>query len=177
MRVLDLGCGPNKRPDATGVDVHTFPGVDVVWDLDRRPWPLDDLSWDLVIMHHVLEHLEDPLAVMREVHRIAAPGAEVDVVTPHFSSINSWEDPAHRHHFSLGTFDHFVRPMPGEKEPGLFYIIEKRLTFGGGIGPYIGRLLASLSMQGYERRAAFRYPARNIHVRLGVRKPGDAHRD
>ena len=174
MRVLDLGCGANKRPGATGVDIVELPGVDVVWDLNRRQWPISDSSYDLIIMNHIIEHLEDPVATMLEVHRVAAPNAVVDIVTPHFSSANSWSDPTHRHHFAVAAFDYFIKPMPGKSEPALFFMIERRLNFAGGIAPTIGRLLAKFNLAGYEMRSAFKYPARNIFIKLGVRKSGDA---
>jgi ubiquinone/menaquinone biosynthesis C-methylase UbiE len=174
MRILDLGCGDNKHPGATGVDIADIPGVDVVWDLDGRRWPLPDSSFDLIIMRHILEHLESPVETMLEAHRVAAPNAVVEIVTPHFSSANSWSDPTHRHHFAVAAFDYFIKPMPGKSEPALFFMMERRLTFAGGIGPTIGRLLAKFDLAGYEKRSAFKYPARNIHIKLGVRKSGDA---
>ena len=57
----------------------------------------------------VLEHLDDTLAVLHEVHRVARPDALVIIGVPHFSSANSYTDPTHRHHFS-GRFLDYVIP-------------------------------------------------------------------
>jgi SAM-dependent methyltransferase len=175
MRVLDLGCGNAKRTGATGVDIREMQGVDVVWDLNRRPWPFGENSYDSIHMRHVIEHLDDPVAALGECHRVLTPGGEVTIATPHFSSVNSWEDPTHRHHFSLGSFDFLAGTHPSMPENYSFAIIERRLTFGGGIGPTIGRVLAFFGTRAYERRAAFRYPARNIIVRLRAEKGQDAN--
>ena len=65
-RVLDIGCGPNKVPGATGMDRRTMPGVDVVHDLNSRPDPFDDNAFDEIHARHVLEHVDDMIGVMEE---------------------------------------------------------------------------------------------------------------
>ncbi len=40
-RVLDIGCGRHKLPQAVGVDYFALPGVDCVADLNHR-LPFDD---------------------------------------------------------------------------------------------------------------------------------------
>ena len=169
-RVLDVGCGAKKREGATGIDRLAIPGVDIVWNLDDRPWPIEDSSFDRIVMSHVLEHLADPPAVLEEVHRIAVPGGEVEIVTPHFSSLSSWKDPTHRHHFALETFDVFAAPQYGTGRAARFELIERRLSFRGGVTAAVGRAIAFFSLTAYERTAAFRFPARNIFVRLRALK-------
>ena len=98
--VVDLGCGNRKFPGAVGVDISPDTGADVVHDLDVFPWPLEDSSFDEVLMQDVIEHVEDPYRVMSEVHRISRPGAIVQLRTPHFSSALAYGDPTHRHYLS-----------------------------------------------------------------------------
>jgi len=166
MKTLDVGCGVKKREGATGIDRLAIPGVDIVWNLDEYPWPVEDSSFDRIVMSHVIEHLVDPSAALKEVHRIAAPGAEVEIITPHFSSLSSWKDPTHRHHFALETFDFFVGPEYGTGRDARFELIDRRLSFRGGLTAAVARVFAFFSLTAYERTAAFRFPARNIFVRL-----------
>ena len=67
MNVLDVGCGNDKLPGATGIDRSPRTQADVVHDLDTFPWPLRDGSFDRVRCRDVLEHLADVFAVMEEI--------------------------------------------------------------------------------------------------------------
>jgi 2-polyprenyl-3-methyl-5-hydroxy-6-metoxy-1,4-benzoquinol methylase len=64
-------------------------GIDLVlWDLDKTPYPLDDASFDIVVMTEVLEHLRDyPLLALREVRRILRPGGLLVLTTPNAASL------------------------------------------------------------------------------------------
>jgi SAM-dependent methyltransferase len=61
--VLDIGCGMNelargyrsRRGTAVGVDVHPWPGADVVCDTTRLPFP--DRHFDTVVMLACLNHV------------------------------------------------------------------------------------------------------------------------
>jgi SAM-dependent methyltransferase len=106
-RILELGCGRNKHPNAVGIDRIALPGVDVVHDLNRRPYPFEDDSFDEIYAIHVIEHLDSILAVMEEVFRIARPNARVTVITPHHSDAISWQDPTHKWHLNSYSFNYF----------------------------------------------------------------------
>lgn len=58
---VDLGCGAMKQPGFVGLDVRALPGVDVVCDLTKFPWPLPDECASLAMSSHLLEHL-NPMA-------------------------------------------------------------------------------------------------------------------
>lgn len=55
--LLDVGCGASKNDGYVGMDVRPLPGVDIVHNLEKFPWPLDDESCILVHASHVLEHI------------------------------------------------------------------------------------------------------------------------
>jgi len=109
-KMLDLGCGPNKTPGSVGIDHFPFPGVDLVHDLDRFPYPFEDASWDAVILNHVIEHLDDIPGAIREIRRILKTGGDLWVATPHFSDCSSYSDPTHRFHLGLESLLPFCRP-------------------------------------------------------------------
>lgn len=54
---VDLGCGANKLPDFVGVDMRPLPGVDIVMDLEKYPWPIPTEVASVVTCSHVLEHI------------------------------------------------------------------------------------------------------------------------
>lgn len=110
---LNLGCGRNAMAGWVNVDWKALPGVDVVADLGRcasEPLPFADDSADEFLLSHVLEHIDDSLALMQELHRIARPAAKAWVRVPHGSSDDAWEDPTHRRAYFPGSFGYFSQP-------------------------------------------------------------------
>ena len=49
--------------------------------------PIDDAAYDAALLSHVIEHLPDPLASLRELHRIVRPGGVVILETPRFDTL------------------------------------------------------------------------------------------
>jgi len=174
MVILDFGCGKKKQePGAIGVDRERGAAADVLADLSRFPWPLADACADRIHLSHFLEHQPDILRVMAEVHRIARPGAEVVAVTPHYSSPDSFTDPTHVHHLGYHSFDYFVNDSFQDftYNAGGFQIVERRLNFGGNLLlDGLGRLLAAISIDFYEKHFAWVFPARNLYCKLAVVK-------
>jgi SAM-dependent methyltransferase len=107
IKVLDIGCGRNKLPGSVGLDVVPLEGVDVVHDLNLPPYPFPANSFDFIRVIHVIEHCQSILKTMEEIHRIAKPNAEVEIVTPHHTDSSSWQDPTHIWHLNSRTFDFF----------------------------------------------------------------------
>jgi SAM-dependent methyltransferase len=109
-RVLDVGCGSKKWPGAVGLDLSADTDADVVHDLDVHPYPLEDGSFDQILMQDVIEHVREPYDLMRELHRIGRPGARVHLRTPHFTSLHAYSDPTHRHSFSAAAIRAMAEP-------------------------------------------------------------------
>jgi len=85
MQKLDLGCGVLKKEGYVSMDWDPAYKPDLVHDLNVLPYPFERNSFDLVEAFHVLEHLDRPFDVMREIHRILKPGGRLIIKTPHFS--------------------------------------------------------------------------------------------
>ena len=68
-----------------GSDVldHPFLHEARVADASELPWEAD--TFDLVTANMVVEHLEQPLAVLEEVHRVLKPGGAFLFVTPNLN--------------------------------------------------------------------------------------------
>ena len=103
-RVLDIGCGINKVAGAIGMDVNPRTAADVIHDLDDLPYPFADDEFDEVIGRHVIEHVDDPMGVMCELHRITKDGGVVRIVVPHWTNPDFATDLTHRNHLNSYSF-------------------------------------------------------------------------
>jgi SAM-dependent methyltransferase len=113
-RVLELGCGPFKAPRAIGVDSSfDATAADVIADLND-PLPFADNSFDEVRAVHLIEHLEDVMKTIAEIHRVARNGGTLYLVTPHYSDFASWCDPTHRWHLNSFSFRYYG-PIHGKR--------------------------------------------------------------
>ena len=101
---LNLGCGFAKLPGYTNVDGWDNCEPDVVWDLDRFPYPWETNSITEIQMHHVLEHTSDWWGVFCECCRILKPGGMLEIRVPDESSATALTYRDHHHVFSLASF-------------------------------------------------------------------------
>lgn len=94
--VLDVGCGNGGisgafHPDneVWGVDIEDkrrdgFPSNFEVVSSERLPFP--DAKFDVVVSHHVIEHVEDQQLHLSELHRVLRPSGVAYIATPNRSS-------------------------------------------------------------------------------------------
>lgn len=167
-RVLDLGCGRRKTAGALGVDHVALPGVDVVAEFDGVALPFRDDSFTRIVAHHVLEHIRDLPGLMAELHRVARPGAVIDIIVPYFPCVGAFGDPTHVRFFTYYTLDHFTtRPdLHSWFSDVRFEIRSRHIGFGRlhrllGIG-----WLANRFPHVYENFFAFWFPGRTLQVEM-----------
>lgn len=184
---LDLGCGRRPRAGFYGVDHLEAPGVAIMADLNEPLSALPDDSVAEIYTHHALEHVEEFLPLMKELHRLTRPGGRIEIVTPHFSNPYGYSDPTHVRFFGLYTFFYFADEddQPARKVPS-FYVAERfqvsevRIRLMKGRGP--GKLLTSSltwfinrgigRLDWYERRLCRFFPADSIRYVLHPKKTG-----
>ena len=123
-RVLDVGCGNGSflavmqsagwdiagldpDPKAAALATERLGANILAGDLYQASFPRS--SFDAVTLHHVIEHIFDPIETLAECRRILKPGGQVVVMTPNLLSAGhkwfkaNWrglEPPRHLHLFS-----------------------------------------------------------------------------
>jgi len=107
-RILDVGCGRNKFPGAVGLDRNPATAADVLADLERFPYPFADSTFEEIRAVHVVEHLDDLIRFMEEMHRLLRPGGRLYIATPHYTDFASFCDPTHRRHLTSFSFRYFT---------------------------------------------------------------------
>lgn len=100
-RVLDVGCGTGRLletlhyfgfRDLSGADAFICHEISTPSGIPIKPHSLADIEgeYDLVMLHHVFEHLPDPKAALSEIHRLLADGGTALIRMPVASF--AWEE-------------------------------------------------------------------------------------
>lgn len=96
---LNLGSGQYKLPGYVNVDSQPASEPDVLWDLEKTPWPFETNAAQEVVLTHVLEHLGREtsvyFAILKELYRVCAPNAQVVITVPHPRHDTFLVDPTH----------------------------------------------------------------------------------
>ncbi len=169
--ILHLGAGKKYNPNAVNVDLVAGTNPDVVHDLDQMPWPLPSDRFTEIQAMDVIEHLNDVVAVMEEIHRVATNGAIVRITVPHFSSANAFTDITHRHWFSVSSFDYFTGESPVD-----FYTSRRfrkrsaQIVFFPSLVNKLVWRYAKRWPSAYESKWAWMFPAWFLSFELEVRK-------
>jgi SAM-dependent methyltransferase len=113
-RLLDIGCGTawlaEHYPDYTGIDSSAEAiatargsGRNVIEASVEDELPFEGESFDAVILKDLLEHVQDPVVVVREAHRVVKPGGRVFASAPDAQRW-VWDDYTHRRPFTRKSF-------------------------------------------------------------------------
>jgi len=96
---LNLGCGNDYREGWVNADLYA-PKVDMRFDAEKAPFPIESNSVDEVYCAQVLEHLRYPEVAMMEMYRIMKSGAIATLIVPHYTTAG---DHNFRHHSHFAT--------------------------------------------------------------------------
>ena len=160
---LNIGCGKKILDGYINIDKYPSNDSVIFGDLEAG-LPLEDSCASTILLDNVIEHVLSVEQAMSEIYRLLKPNGEVTIITPHFSSASSWQDPTHRHHLSYFSFDYFSRKK-NYLGNASFVTVKKKLSFGGGIS-LVGKLIFSLSPEEYEKKFCFIFRASTLTVTL-----------
>jgi SAM-dependent methyltransferase len=111
-RALDVGCGTgtmlqhlSRYARVQGIDADPKAvafcherGLTDVSQIESPVLPFPDGSFDLVTAFDVLEHVEDDIGLLREMYRVASPGALLLVSVPAYQFLWGAQDEISHHH-------------------------------------------------------------------------------
>jgi SAM-dependent methyltransferase len=173
---LNFGCGKDIKKDYWNVDIVKLPGVNQVINLDKTPYPFKDEQFSEIYADNVLEHLENFIPIMQELHRILKKNGKLFIKVPHYLSHDAWAHPQHTRAFSIDTFDFFVKGTRRNNIDGRcfdfsFSNIKRRIIFEKGLNPlnfinYIIEPIFNLFPEFYERSWLSMFPCSSIDVEI-----------
>ncbi len=178
---LNLGSGCRYLPGFYNVDLVNLPGVDLLADLNEPLDALPDNSVDVIYTRHTLEHVDNLLNLIGEMHRVVRPGGTIYVIVPHFSNPYYYSDPTHVRFFGLYSFFYFcdAADQPRRKVPSFYtptrfrvesvrFNLMKETAFDkvvrAVLQPVINRGIGWLDW--YERRLCRLFPASDLRYVL-----------
>ena len=123
MQKLNFGSGEFRKEGYVNVDWNPLSNPDVAHDLNVMPYPFEDNTFDLVEAVHVLEHLDRPFSVMKELHRILKPEGKLLIKVPHFT--RGFTHAEHAHGFDVTFPLYFNKSFTSSGYFGVEYKLEK----------------------------------------------------
>jgi SAM-dependent methyltransferase len=155
IKILDVGCGTGANlellsefGEAEGVDVSAEAlsfcrerGLTYVRQGAAESLPYADNSFDLVTGLDVVEHLDDDLAGLKEMHRVLRPGGKTLLFVPAFMFLWGVQDDIsnHRRRYTMNELKRVVREAGFEIERATYV----NISFFAPI--FLGRLFMRAS--------------------------------
>jgi SAM-dependent methyltransferase len=122
LQKLNLGCGNFPKEGYLNIDHSRWTKADLLYDLNQIPYPFPDNLFERVELSHILEHLEKPFEVMKEIHRVCRNDAILEIYVPHFS--RGFTHVEHNHGYDM-TFPFYFNPHFMAGYQGVEYKVEK----------------------------------------------------
>ena len=105
---LNLGCGEKYLDGYINCDIVEGLKKDRYINLNKFPYPFPDNYADEIWMDMVLEHLENLVTVVDELHRILKHNGVLKIIVPYAKSDWAIQDPTHIHFFNEKSMDYFI---------------------------------------------------------------------
>jgi SAM-dependent methyltransferase len=176
---LNLGCGKDTKSGYINLDIKKIKGISLICDLNVFPYPFQDAVFDEIYCNNILEHLDDVVRVMEELHRICKPGVRIVIKAPHFTSQYAFADPTHKHYFTYESFDCFLSKKEADTEHSDWYsdvkfrMLSKKIIFSKGLllpWNYMFEWLFNKMPKYYEGTFLRMFPAEQMIIVLEVIK-------
>lgn len=102
---IDLGGALDPYKDYKTIDI--LESADYIYDLNEGI-PLPDNSVGVLRANHVLEHLRDPVKIMREIHRVLCHGGWAFIEVPSTDGRGAFQDPTHVSYWNENSFLYYT---------------------------------------------------------------------
>lgn len=130
IKRLNVGSGKVILPGYVNLDSVKLPGVHVVHNLEKYPWPFKDNEFDEILCDNVLEHLSSIIRPMEELWRISKAGGRIIVKVPIYPSIWAFTDPTHKSVYTFLTFNYFrINDGLNYYSKARFFIKKRKIRF------------------------------------------------
>lgn len=129
LKRINLGGGRKALKNLLNVDILKEDSIDIVHDLNNSPYPFSDNSVAYCLMDNILEHLDKPINVLKELHRIIIKDGIVEIYVPYYKYEGAFWDPQHKNYFHEKYFDYFSKKhlLNYEVDNINFDILEKKI--------------------------------------------------
>lgn len=103
---LNIGAGETYVPGFVNIDIA--PHAELTLDLNKDKLPFQDNSVDLVFSYHTLEHVQNYVFALSEIHRVLKHNGRLLVGLPYVSlTYHHQVNPYHLQNFNEAAFDFF----------------------------------------------------------------------
>ena len=140
MKKLNFGCGDKIWDGFDNVDIQKDEKITKSFDFNKFPYPIKDNTYDYIWSRSVLEHLEEPDKVLRELWRICKKDAIIEMIVPYYNNKSAYSDMQHKHFFSDATFIVFVEEGAVVNKKG-YYNIQQLELVPTIIGKFLPKIL------------------------------------
>ncbi len=105
MEKINFGCGEDYKEGWINIDSNKSFKADIYHDLNKFPYPFKQNSFKEIYMKDILEHLEFPVKVLKEIIKISKNNAKLTLIVPHATSYAFWTNIMHKINFTESSFD------------------------------------------------------------------------
>jgi len=141
IRRLNIGCGAFKMEGFLNLDADPRAEPNMVYDLNSFPYPFPSETFEQIEANHILEHLDEPFTVMKELHRLLVKEGGLVIRVPHFS--RGFTHAEHKRGFDVTFPYYFNSSFPGGFTGTEFKLEQMKLVWFAQ--PYLKKLVLSKS--------------------------------
>ena len=110
---LNIGAGSKLIPNTIALDLPS-------WNANTDNLPYNNKTISGIHCYNFLEHIDDPIDMLKEFERVLIIGGVLNIGVPHYNSQGAFHDLTHKHFFSEDTWktlfhNEYFDPSQGHK--------------------------------------------------------------
>jgi ubiquinone/menaquinone biosynthesis C-methylase UbiE len=100
---INIGSGYKRIEGFLNVDDDPLVEPEYLVNLEEAKLPFEDNSIEEIRAHHIFEHINNFIPLMKELHRVAKHGCILDILVPHHQHDVFYGDPTHVRPITVST--------------------------------------------------------------------------